>query len=194
VHRQAGVGEDVQHRPVLAQRRRGERRELLLPGPGDQVLEQQGGDAPVVQVVGHRERDLRGAGLGGAGLGGQGRVAGAAGQLAAGGRQQGHLARRRVTADPPGLYLGRHPADIEEAHIGVIRGHRRVHGLDRVEVVRGGRADLDRRQQRVHLARLRRLAHLSSLPQETKLASLRESTYRQKGSFAVCRATEESMK
>jgi hypothetical protein len=31
----------------------------VAPGIGDQMLEQQGGDAPVVHVVSYRQRDLR---------------------------------------------------------------------------------------------------------------------------------------
>ena len=56
--RQAGVGEHLEHRGVLGQGLRGERGDLVSPGERDQVLEQQGGDAAVVHVIGHRERDL----------------------------------------------------------------------------------------------------------------------------------------
>ena len=55
---QPRASEHVLHRLVFRQGLGGERGYLTAPGERDQVLEQQGGDAPVVHVVGHRERDL----------------------------------------------------------------------------------------------------------------------------------------
>ena len=136
--RQAGGGEYVEHGLVLRQGLRGEGGYLVAPGERDQMLEQQGGDAPVVHMVGHRERDL------GLPLGLRD-VAGDADHFAVRDGQQGHLAGGRVPADPPGLDLGRMPAYVEEPHVAVVAGHRLVHGLDRVEIARASRADLDRR-------------------------------------------------
>ena len=150
--RQAGVGEYPEHRGVLGQGLRGEGADLVGPGERDQVLEQQGGDTAMVHAVRHRERDLgRGPGAGGTA---DGVVAGAAHDLARGQRQQRHATRRGVPADPLGLGLGRQPAEVEEPQVSVVRGHRLVHGLDRIEVGRVGQADLDRGavgQQRVRL-------------------------------------------
>jgi len=56
---QSGVGEDAQHACVLAQRLRDERFDLLAAGQRDEMLEQQGRDAPVVHGVRDGERDLR---------------------------------------------------------------------------------------------------------------------------------------
>ena len=58
-HAQPGVAEHPQHGGVLRQRRGGEDPHPALPGQRDQVLEQQGGHAPAMHPVGHRERDLR---------------------------------------------------------------------------------------------------------------------------------------
>ena len=67
------------------------------------MLEQQGGDALVVHVIGHREADL--------GLRSPGDdVAGHADHLVAGQREQRHLMGVRAPADPPRLGLGRVPA------------------------------------------------------------------------------------
>ncbi len=162
--RQAGGGEYLEHRGVLRQGLRGERGDLATASERDQVLEQQCGDAPVVHAVRHRERDL---GLvPGSGGPAQRVIAGAAHDLARGQRQQRHPIRPGRPADPLGLGLGRQPAEVEEPHVGVVRGHRLVHGLDRVEVGRLGRANLDRgpvRQQRVHAAGRLRGIH-ASLP------------------------------
>ena len=63
LYRQAGVGEHALHGQVVWQRLGGERSEAALPGDGDQVLEQQGGDAAAVHFVGHGEGDLGYTGL-----------------------------------------------------------------------------------------------------------------------------------
>jgi len=69
-----------------------------------------------------------------------------------------HPAGPGLPADPPRLGLGRLPAQAEKAKVGVIRRHRLVYDLDRVEVAWPCRADLHRapvRQQRVHRLGLR---------------------------------------
>ena len=58
-NRQAGVGEDAEHADVLQQGLGDERLDLPGAGQRDEVLEQQGGDAPLVHGVRDRERDLR---------------------------------------------------------------------------------------------------------------------------------------
>ena len=131
---QAGVGEYLEHRGVLGQGLRGEGADLVGPGERDQVLKQEGGDAAVVHAIRHRERDLgRGPGAGGPA---ERVIAGAAHDLARGQRQQRHAIRPGLPADPLGLGLGRQPAEVEEPHVAVVRGHRLVHGPDRVEVGR----------------------------------------------------------
>jgi hypothetical protein len=109
----------------------------------------------VVHVIGYRERDLRHTVLAARCSLAGGDVAGAADHLAVRQREQRYLIRRGVPADPPRLGIGCQPAEVEKAHVAVVRGQRLVHGLDRAEIVRAGRADLDRRsvgQKRVHLA------------------------------------------
>jgi hypothetical protein len=156
--RQARGGEHAQHGLVLGQGLGHERADPLAPGVGHQVLEQQGADAAVVHVVGHRERHL---GLRGvlaqddvAGHADHGAVCpGAANHGAADQGEQRRPARLGVAADAPRLGLGRQPAHVEEPQVGVVRGHGLVHGLDRLVVSRAGRPDLDRGpvgQQRVH--------------------------------------------
>ena len=160
LHGQAGVGEHLEHGRVLGQGLGGELGDVAAPGQRDEVLEQQGGDALVVHVVGHGERDL---GL--PGVPGKPGVAGHAGQFAVPQREQRRAARLTgvgLPADPPGLGLGGPPAVAEEAQVDVVRRHRLVHRQDRVEVVRVGLADLDRRavgQERVHPAGVLRRTH-----------------------------------
>ena len=159
VNRQAGVGKDLEHRRVLGQRLPGERGDLVAPGVEDQMLQQQGPDALVVHVVGDRESHLGSV----VRLLRQRLVADAADHLTAHQRKQRHPARSWLPADPPRLGFGRRPAEAEEAKVGVIRRHRLVHGLDRVEVAGLCLADLHRapiRQQRVHRPGLLHRAHV----------------------------------
>jgi hypothetical protein len=103
------------------------------------VLEQQGRDALVVHVVGHRERDL---GL--PGVPGEPGVAGHAEQFAVAQRERRRAARRGIPADPPGFGLGGSPTAAEEAQVDVV-------GAIASCIARtaskssGGLADLDRR-------------------------------------------------
>ena len=136
LNRQAGVGEHLQHGRVLGEGLGHERGDVAAPRERDQVLEQQGGDALVVHVVGHRERDL---GL--PGVPGEPGVTGHADQFAVPQREQRRAARPiwvGVPADPVGFDLGGSPAVAEEAQVDVVRRHRLVHRLDRIEVVRAG--------------------------------------------------------
>ena len=96
LHEQAGVGKDVQHRLVPRKGLRGKRRYLVAPGVGDQMLEQQRGDPPVVHVVSYRERDLRYAAPAARSWLAEGDVAGAADHFAVRQREQRHLIRRGV--------------------------------------------------------------------------------------------------
>jgi hypothetical protein len=76
------------------------------------MFEQQGGDATVVHVIDYRERDLRRTALAARYSLTGGDVAGAADHLAVRQREQRHLIRRRVTADPPRLGVGRQPVEL----------------------------------------------------------------------------------
>ena len=87
---------------------RGERGDLVNPGERDQVLEQQGGDAAVVHVIGHRERDL--GRIPGAVRPGGRVVAAAADHLISRQRQQRRVAGSGPPADPPRLGLDRQSA------------------------------------------------------------------------------------
>ena len=157
LHRQAGVGEHLQHGRVLGQRLGRERGDAAAPGQRHEVLEQQGRDALVVHMVGHGERDL---GL--PRVPDEPGVAGHAEQFAVAQREQRRVARRRIPADPPGFGLGGSPVVAEEAQVDVVRRHRLVHRLDRVDVLWAGLADLDRcavGQERVHPAGVLRRTH-----------------------------------
>ena len=154
--------EHVLHRLVLGEGLGGERGYLTAPGQRDQVLQQQGGDAPVVHVVGHRERDLRRALAAGLWLAIGNAEAGHTDHRAAAQREQRAVIGTGLLAGPARFLRRGQPAEVEEAHVGVFRRHRFVHGLDRVEIIRAGRADLDRgpvSEQRVHLVGL--LFHVS---------------------------------
>ena len=117
--REPGVGEQVQHRGVLRQHLRGERRHALAPGGRDQVLEQERRDTSVVHVLGDRERDL-GAHRRSLLVGGD-VVAGDAHHLAGRQREQRDPARRARPADPLRLVFGRQRAEAEETEVGVVR-------------------------------------------------------------------------
>ena len=137
LHRQAGIGEDPEHRGVIRERLRGE--ELQLPAPGDryQVLKQQGGHPPAVHRVRDGEGDLSGAFLA------RGLVACDTDQRPLLPRQQCRVVGTRRPADALRLLLGSARAEAEESQVHVVRGHRRVHVAHRINVARSGRADLD---------------------------------------------------
>ena len=128
--RQPGVGEDVQHADVLAERLRGERLDPPRPRERHQVFEQQRRDAAVVHGVRDGEGDLRGFPPAAP----DHLVAGDADDLGVVQREQGGVVRAGLAGDPPCLSLGGRPADAEEAQVGVVRGHRLVHRLDGGEV------------------------------------------------------------
>ena len=160
LHLQPDVGEDAQHGRVLAQRLRGKRAESPATGQRDQVLQQQHADAPVMQVIGDRESDLRRQGPDAGPL-----VGTAANHLAVQHGQQRRVVRPGLAAYPARLLLGNHRAHAEEAQVQVVRGHLGVHVPHRVEVIGPRRPDLDRgavAQQRVN-AVLRVHAH-AALP------------------------------
>ena len=149
---QAGVGEYPQHRRVLRQRLRGERRQAALPRLPDQVLQQHAGDPAAVHVIGDGERHLRHAGLPGQ------LISADAGQPAVLPGQQRRMVGIGLAADPPGFLLGRARAHAEEPQVHVVRRHGRVHRADRLKVLRPGRPDLHRAavgQQRIRARRWR---------------------------------------
>lgn len=55
---QAQVGEEPEYFVVLAERVGGERGDAVRAGGGDEVFDEEGADAPVVQSVGHGDRHL----------------------------------------------------------------------------------------------------------------------------------------
>ena len=136
---QPGVGEHPQHGRVLAQRLRGKGAEPPAAAQRDQVLQQQHADAAVMQVIGDRERDLRGPGPG-AGL----LVGAAADHLTVQHGQQRRVIRPGLAAYPARLPLGRQRAHAEKPQVQIVRGHLGVHVPHRVEVIRPRRPDLDR--------------------------------------------------
>ena len=136
---QPGVGEYPQHGRVLAQRLRGKGAEPPAAAQRDQVLQQQHADAAVLQVIGDRERDLRGQGPGTGLL-----VGAAADHLAVQHGQQRRVIRPGLAAYPARLPLGRERAHAEKTQVQVVRGHLGVHVPHRVEVLRPRGPDLDR--------------------------------------------------
>ena len=129
-HAEPGVGEDLQHRRVIRQCLRGERRQLADPGQRNQVLKQQRGDAAAVHLVRDGKGDFRLAR-------GRGRlVARRADDRAVDGGEQRGVIGPGGAAEPPRLLLGGVLAHAEEPHVEIRRRHRLVHAADRVKVVR----------------------------------------------------------
>ena len=159
-HAQPGVAEHPQHGGVLRQRRGGEDPDPALPGQRDQVLEQQGGHAPAMHPVGHRERDLRGlrAGLR--------LVAGHSHQFVAQEAEERAVGRTILTpAYPACLLLGGPPAHAEKAQVKVVWRHGLVQLLDGFVVARAGGPDGNRgavRQQGIRAPRLGERGHSGS--------------------------------
>ncbi len=156
---QPGVGENSQHKRVLAQRLRGEGEQAPAARERDQVFHQEHADTAVVHVIGDRKGDLGRARRGIVAL-----VAAAADQLAVQQGEQRGVVRRGRTADPARLPFGRTRAHAEEAQVETVRGQLLVHVPHRVEVVRAGGPDLDSGaigQQGVH-AGLGVHAHVAS--------------------------------
>ena len=152
VHRRAvgvqpRVGEYPQHRGILGQHFRGESPHPPVTGRRHEVLEQQGGHAPVMGMVGDGYRELRRTGSPLA------FVAGHADQLAGQPGEQGGVVGCGCPADPAGFLVGGGRAHAEEAQVQVVRRHRLVHLAHGLEVAGRGRADLGRRpigEERVH--------------------------------------------
>ena len=127
-----------------------------LAGQRDQVLEQQGGDAPAVHPVRHRERDLRGLGVGRGRL-----VAGHPHQFVAQEAEQRPVeglaaVRPVIPGHPARLLLGGPPAHAEETQVQVVRRHGLVQLLDGLVVTGACGPDGDRgavRQQGIRAAR-----------------------------------------
>ena len=167
LYRQARVREHPLHGHVLRQRLSRERGEVSLPGQRHQVLEQQGGHAAPVHLVGHRERDL-----------GYARPPGRfvtrhADQLAVQPGQQRRVVRIVRPAEPLGLSLRRLRAEAEEPEVGVIRRHLLVHLPDIVRVIRLGRANLDCRAIRKQgVARRRRSRHRGTASHASRVPGL----------------------
>ena len=136
---QPGVGEHPQHGRVLAQRLRGKGAEPPAAAQRDQVLQEQHADAAVLQVIGDRERDLRGPGPSTGLL-----VGAAADHLAVQHGQQRRVVRPGLAAYPACLPLGNQRTQAEEAQVQVVRGHLGVHVPHRVEVIGPRGPDLDR--------------------------------------------------
>ena len=136
---QPGVGEDPQHGRVLAQRLRGKRAEPPAAAQRDQVLQQQHADAAVLQVIGDRERDLRGPGPSTGLL-----VGAAADHLVVQHGQQRRVIRPGLAAYPARLLLGNQRTHAEKTQVQVVRGHLGVQVPHRVEVLGPRSPDLDR--------------------------------------------------
>ena len=110
VHRQPSVGEHPQHGRVLAQRLGGEGPDPPAAAQRDQVLQQQHGGTPVMQVIGDRDGDLGGPGADAGDL-----VGAAAAHLAVQHGEQRGVVRGGLAAYPQCLPLGRGRVDAEEA-------------------------------------------------------------------------------
>ena len=153
---QPGIGEHPQHGRVLAQRLCGKRADTPAAAQRDQMLHQQHADPAVVQVIGDRERDLRGLRPSAVTLEGT-----AADHLAVQHSQQRGMIRGRLAAYPARLLLASQRAHAEKTQVQVVRGHLGVHVPHRVEVAGPRSPDLDHRpvvQQSVN-ARLGVCAH-----------------------------------
>ena len=135
---QPGVPEDPLHLGVLRQDGGGKGGDAPEARVRHEVLEQQGSDAPVVHVVGHRDGDLR------PGPVVVDLIAGDADNLVAAQRQQRGVVGPGRPADACGLLLRGELAGVEETQVGVIGGHSLMHRPDRRQIIGPGGPDLDR--------------------------------------------------
>ena len=134
---QAEVGEEPEHLVVLAERVGGEGGDALVARRRDEVLDQQGAHAPVVQAVGDGDGDLRALPLP------AGVVLGEADHAAVDLGQQGPVARVGGGAGPVGGQVGRAAAGREEPQPEVLRRHLLVEPSQLAVVAGHGRPDAD---------------------------------------------------
>jgi hypothetical protein len=156
-HVEAGRPEHAQHRPVVGHHLGVEAEDRALRRDVRELLQHPRRGAAAVEVVRDREGDLRRTGLAQAVVpgGGDDPVAVAADQRdAVGPVGLGVLARRRIRA-----------AEAVEAHVPALLGEGVVERLDRLEVVRHGRAQPERRPvAQEHVADQRRRGHRLTAP------------------------------
>ena len=96
------------------------------------MLQQQRGRAAPVHAIGDGQRDFR------RGLIGAEFVTGHPRQLAVQQAEQRHHAGTVLSAYPPGLELGGHPARAEETEVQVLRRHLLMQLPDRLVILRAG--------------------------------------------------------
>ncbi len=132
---QAEIGEELQHLVVLAECVGGEDGDALGASGGDEVLDQEGADAAVVQPVGDRDGDVR------RGPGPAGVVLGEADHPASGLGEQRSVPVARVCAGPVGGHRGGATAQGEEPQAQILLGHLLVQPLHLIVVAAPHRAD-----------------------------------------------------